>query len=101
MSETQPVQIQIEIDDATSQGIYSNLALMAHNETEFVLDFVFIQPQAPKAKVRARILSNPIHTKRLLHALQENIRRYEEKFGEIKMSAAPEKESSQYQGHYL
>ncbi len=101
MPETQPVQIQIEIDEVTSQGIYSNLALMAHNETEFVLDFVFIQPQAPKAKVRARILTNPIHTKRLLQALQENIRRYEEKFGTIKMSAAPEKESAQYQGHYL
>ncbi len=101
MADPQPVQIQIEIDDATSQGIYSNLALMAHNETEFVLDFVYIQPQAPKAKVRARILSNPIHTKRLLMALQDNIRRYEEKYGKIKMSAEPDKESSQYQGHYL
>lgn len=101
MADMQPVQIQIEVDDATSQGMYSNLALMVHNETEFVLDFVFVQPQAPKARVRARILSNPIHTKRLLYALQENIRRYEEKFGEIKMSAAPEKESAQYQGHYL
>lgn len=101
MSNQQPVQIQIEIDDATSQGIYSNLTLMAHNETEFILDFVFIQPQAPKAKVRARILSNPIQTKRLLVALQENIRRYEEKFGAIKMTSETEKEPSQYQGHYL
>ncbi len=101
MSNPQPVQIQIEIDDATSQGIYSNLTLMAHNETEFILDFVFIQPQTPKAKVRARILSNPVHAKRLLSALQENIRRYEEKFGPIKMTSEPEKEPSQYQGHYL
>lgn len=101
MPNQQPVQIQIEIDDATSQGIYSNLALMAHNETEFVLDFVYIQPQAPKAKVRARILSNPIHTKRLLHALQDNIRKYEEKFGTIKVVSDSEKEASPYQGHYL
>ncbi|MFQ5580957.1 MAG: DUF3467 domain-containing protein [Nitrospiria bacterium] len=101
MSNQQPVQVQIEIDDATAQGIYSNLTLMAHNETEFILDFVFIQPQAPKAKVRARILSNPIQTKRMLIALTENIRRYEKQFGTIKMVAETEKEPSQYQGHYL
>lgn len=98
----QPVQIQIEIDDATAQGIYANLALMAHTETEFVLDFIYIQPQTPKAKVRARILSNPAHTKRLLMALQENIQRYEEKFGPIKISnETPKAPSSQHQGLYL
>ncbi len=102
MSEQQKaVQVQIEIDDATSQGVYSNLALLAHNDTEFVIDFVYIQPQAPKAKVRARVLSSPIHAKRLLNALQDNIRRYEEKFGIIKMAPQPEKEGLQYQGHYL
>ncbi|MFQ5779908.1 MAG: DUF3467 domain-containing protein [Nitrospiria bacterium] len=97
----QPVQIQIEIDDATSQGIYTNMALLAHTETEFVIDFVYIQPQAPKAKVRARILSSPSHTKRLLMALQDNVRRFEEKFGVIKAPSKPEKDTSQYQGHYL
>jgi hypothetical protein len=97
----QPVQVQIEIDDATAQGIYTNLALLSHTETEFVLDFIYIQPQAPKAKVRARVLSNPVHTKRLLAALQENIQRYEEKFGVIKTAADPGKNTPGYQGHYL
>lgn len=97
----QPVQVQIEIDDATAQGIYTNLALLSHTETEFVLDFIYIQPQAPKARVRARVLSSPAHTKRLLAALQENIQRYEEKFGPIKTAVEPEKNPTRYQGHYL
>lgn len=97
----QPVQVQIEIDDATAQGIYTNLALLSHTETEFILDFIFIQPQAPKAKVRARVLSSPAHTKRLLAALQENVQRYEEKFGAIKVTADPGKNAPGYQGHYL
>ena len=97
----QPVQVQIEIDDATAQGTYANLALLSHTETEFILDFIFIQPQAPKAKVRARVLSSPAHTKRLLAALQENIQRYEEKFGPIKTAGDPGKSMPGYQGHYL
>ncbi len=98
---SQPVQIQIDIDDTTAQGVYSNLALMSHTETEFVVDFVYIQPQAPKAKVRARILTSPTHAKRLLDALKDNVRRNEEKFGTIKSPTVPEKKSSEYQGHYL
>jgi hypothetical protein len=86
-----PLQLQLEIDEATAQGQYANLALVAHNATEFVLDFIFVQPQQPKAKVRARIISSPGHTKRFLRALQENITRYEQTFGEIKdMPSAPE-----------
>jgi len=100
--EQKPIQVKIEIDDETAQGAYSNLALLSHTDTEFVIDFVYIQPQAPKAKVRARILSSPAHTKRLLAALQDNIKRFEDKFGVIKMvENGPEKSSSQYQGHYL
>lgn len=80
-----PVQIQVEIDDATAQGIYTNLALVAHTETEFLFDFLFVQPQQPKAKVRARIISSPTHTKRFFLALRENLTRYEVRFGEIKV----------------
>ncbi len=98
----QPVQIQIEIDDPTAQGTYVNLALVLHTETEFVLDFIYVQPQAPKAKVRARILSTPAHTKLLLAALQENIQRYEEKFGIIKAAGESERVPTRYQmGPYL
>ena len=77
-------QIQVELDDATAQGIYTNLALVAHTETEFLFDFLFVQPQQPKAKVRARIISSPTHTKRFFLALRENLTRYEVRFGEIK-----------------
>ena len=76
-------QIQIDVDDATAQGAYSNLVLINHNENEFVLDFAYIQPAAPRARVRARIISSPRHTKRLLRALEHNLRRYEERFGKI------------------
>jgi hypothetical protein len=76
-------QIQIDVDDATAQGAYSNLVLINHNENEFVLDFAYIQPSAPRARVRARIISSPRHTKRLLRALEHNVRRYEERFGRI------------------
>lgn len=78
-------QIQIEIDDLTAQGVYSNLAIISHSPDEFILDFIFIQPQVPKAKVRARVITSPGHIKRFLAALQENIKKYEEKFGEIKI----------------
>ena len=76
-------QIQIDVDDTTAQGAYSNLVLINHNENEFVLDFAYIQPAAPRARVRARIISSPRHTKRLLRALEHNVRRYEERFGRI------------------
>jgi hypothetical protein len=76
-------QIQIDIDDTTAQGAYANLVLINHTDSEFVLDFAFLQPAAPRARVRARILSSPRHTKRLLRALETNLQRYEERFGRI------------------
>jgi hypothetical protein len=79
-----PHQLQVELDDATAQGIYANLSLIAHTETEFLFDFLFVQPQQPKAKVRARIISSPLHTKRFFLALRENLTRYEIRFGEIR-----------------
>jgi hypothetical protein len=76
-------QIQIDVDEATAQGAYSNLVLINHNENEFVLDFAYMQPSAPRARVRSRVISSPRHTKRLLRALEHNLRRYEERFGKI------------------
>ncbi|HTP41718.1 MAG TPA: DUF3467 domain-containing protein [Nitrospiria bacterium] len=78
-------QITIEIDEIIARGTYANLALIAHTESEFLFDFLFLIPQQPKAKVLARIISSPGHTKRLLTALQDNVKRYEEQFGEIKV----------------
>jgi hypothetical protein len=78
-----PQPIQIDLDEAMAQGMYCNLVLINHSDTEFVLDFAFLQPAAPQARVRARILSSPRHTKRLLRALETNVARYEERFGKI------------------
>src|SRR3954452_13784147 len=76
-------QMQIDVDDAVAQGAYSNLVLINHNDNEFVLDFAYIQPGAPRARIRSRVISSPRHTKRLLRALEFNIRRFEERFGKI------------------
>ncbi len=73
-------KLQVQIDEDVSQGCYCNLVLLNHTESEFILDFAFIQPAGGRAKVRARVISSPRHAKRLLAALQKNIERYEEKF---------------------
>ena len=80
------MQIQLEIDVPTAQGAYVNMAMLNHNETEFVIDFIYVQPQAPKAAVRARIINSPKHMKRFLHALQDNVAKYEAQFGKIDVS---------------
>ena len=85
-AEKKKVNIQIQLDDDIAQGAYSNLVLVNHTETEFILDFIYVQPQQPKAKVRARLITSPRHTKRLLEALRENLARYEERFGSIDVS---------------
>ena len=84
------IQIQIEIDDATAHGQYANLALISHSETELILDFIFLQPQVPKAKVRSRIITSPSHAKKLLMALEDNIKKYEARFGKINVPAPVE-----------
>ncbi|HEY2899670.1 MAG TPA: DUF3467 domain-containing protein [Polyangia bacterium] len=76
-------QVQIDLDEGTAQGIYANLVLINHNENEFLLDFAFIQPAAPRARVRVRVISSPRHTKRLLRALELNVKRYEERYGKL------------------
>ena len=80
---SQSGKLQVQIDDDIAQGVYANLVLLNHTENEFVLDFAFIQPSTGRAKVRARVISSPRHTKRLLIALQKNIERFEERFGTI------------------
>jgi len=82
-------QLSIEIDDVTAQGMYCNLAFIAHSEQEFIMDFMFLSPQQPKAKVRSRIITSPKHAKRFLSALMDNIKKYEAHFGPIPPDAAP------------
>jgi len=77
-------KLNIQIDDDVAQGIYSNLAIINHSQTEFVLDFVNIMPGAPKNKVKSRIILTPQHAKRLMRALSDNISRFEKSQGSIK-----------------
>ena len=77
-------QLKIELTPEVAEGIYSNLAIISHSSSEFVLDFVRIMPGAPKANVKSRIILTPEHAKRLLFALQDNVSRYENQFGKIK-----------------
>ena len=83
-------RIQLHIDEPISQGTYSNLVVINHSENEFVVDFAYLQPQNPHAKVRARIISSPRHTKRMLAALQKNVERYESRYGTIELSGEDE-----------
>lgn len=81
----QPQQINIELGEKEAEGIYSNLAIITHSPAEFVIDFTRVLPGVPKAKVHARIVMTPQHARMLLGALQDNIQKYEAKFGEIKI----------------
>jgi hypothetical protein len=83
------IGIQVQLDEIVAQGAYCNLAMINHNETEFVFDFIYVQPQQPKAKVRSRIICNPRNAKRLLIALGDNIQVYEKKFGTIPAAKPP------------
>lgn len=84
--EEQEQPINIELDEEVAQGIYSNLAVITHSSSEFVLDFVRIMPGVPKAKVKSRVILTPEHAKRLLDALTDNVKKYEEAFGPIRNS---------------
>ena len=77
-------QLNIELDEDIADGIYSNLAIINHSVSEFVVDFVNIMPGRPKSKVKSRIILTPQHAKRLLKALADNVQRFESAHGEIK-----------------
>lgn len=76
-------QIQIELSEEVAQGTYSNLAVISHSTSEFVLDFIRVVPGVPKAKVKSRIILTPEHAKRLLYALQDNIEKFEALNGNV------------------
>ena len=77
-------QINIELPESISEGIYANLAMIAHSSGEFVIDFIRLMPGVPKAKVKSRIVITPEHAKRLLKALHDNLNKYEATFGMVK-----------------
>lgn len=83
-------QINIELGEKEAEGTYANLAMIHNSPTEMVIDFARVMPATPKAKVVARIIMTPMHAKLLQQTLEQNIKKHEEQFGEIKMHAGPQ-----------
>ena len=86
MEEQQPTeqQINIELTDDVADGHYANLAMITHSFAEFVIDFINVMPNMPKARVKSRIIMTPQHAKRLMKALIDNVKRFEAQYGPIK-----------------
>lgn len=85
MEQPRPQQISVELGDKEAEGIYANLAMIVHSPTEIVIDFARIMPGMPKTKVLSRIIMTPMHAKLLYKALEDNIKKFEKSFGEIKI----------------
>lgn len=83
-------QLNIELSEEVAQGTYSNLAIITHSPSEFVVDFVRVVPGVPKAQVKSRIILTPEHAKRLMKALQDNIQKYESMYGTIQIQGGYE-----------
>ncbi|TDQ23933.1 DUF3467 domain-containing protein [Tenacibaculum caenipelagi] len=84
MEDNKEPQLNIELDQEVAEGVYSNLAVINHSVSEFIVDFVRILPGVPKAKVKSRIILTPQHAKRLAKALSDNVHKFEQAHGEIK-----------------
>ncbi len=96
MAETKNL-VDLELDETVGQGYYSNLVIIAHSSSEFIIDFAAVMPAVPKAKVKSRIILTPEHAKRLLMSLQENIVRYESVHGQI-VIPSPQRANDEYAG---
>ena len=77
-------KLDIELDEKVAEGTYSNLAIINHSVSEFIVDFISMMPGIPKAKVKSRIILTPQHAKRLTKALADNVKKFEQVHGEIK-----------------
>lgn len=86
-----PRQLNIEIGEKESEGIYANLVMIAHSPQEIIIDFARVMPGAPKTKVLSRIIMTPAHAKMLGKALDENLKKYETQYGQIKIQGATDK----------
>ena len=89
MEEQNDNQINIELSEEIAEGIYSNLAIITHSNSEFVLDFIRVMPGIPKARVKSRIVLTPEHAKRLMRAMEDNIEKFEQIHGRIKINEEP------------
>jgi len=84
-----PQELKIEIGEQEAEGVYSNLVIVSHTDSEFILDFARLLPGKPKAKIHARVIMNPKNCKLFLAALQDNLSKFESKFGKVPAPTAP------------
>jgi hypothetical protein len=85
MQNPQQQQINVQLGEKEAEGLYANMAMIMFSPTEMIFDFARIMPRSPKARVQARIIMTPMHAKLLLRALEDNIKKFESRFGEIKV----------------
>ena len=84
-------QINIQLDEKEAEGIYANLVMIMHSPTEIIFDFARIMPRSPKARVQARVIMTPMHAKILQKTLEDNLKKYEAQFGEVKVHGSHDK----------
>ncbi|MGA8075243.1 MAG: DUF3467 domain-containing protein [Candidatus Acidiferrales bacterium] len=82
-------QVQIKAEEKELLGQYSNLVMVHHNAEEFTLNFVYVFPSVPQGKLVASLILSPGHLKRLVNALNDNIKGYEAQFGPIRENPGP------------
>ncbi|MFC2062212.1 DUF3467 domain-containing protein [Elusimicrobiota bacterium] len=86
----QPREIKINVDNEMALGKYASLCSILHKDDEFLFDFMFMPPGTNEARVVSRVITSPAHAKRLNMALMDNIKKYEKKYGEIKLTERPD-----------
>lgn len=91
-------KLEITVPAELMEGVYSNLAVITHSSAEFILDFIRVMPGTAKAPIKSRVIMAPEHAKRLLFALQNNIQKYEQAFGEIRFPGTPAQMGGQING---
>lgn len=89
MENNEKNQLSLELKPEVAKGNYSNLAIISHSHSEFIIDFATMLPGLKKPEISSRIVMNPEHAKRLLNALADNINKYEAQFGPINMGGQP------------
>jgi len=92
-------EIKLKFPEQLQGGVYANNMLVSHTKEEFLLDFLMVA--LPAGLVTARVITSPGHIKRIIAALQENVRKYEQTHGEIATAEEPKIESKVREGLYL
>ena len=89
MNDKKNPELQLELNEQIADGVYSNLVIVSHSDSEIIFDFARMLPGKPKARIHSRVILNPKNAKLFLKAFEDNIAKFEKKFGEINVSDVP------------